>query len=300
MFWCRVVFLLSLLFAVKVAGQIPVLPTPTPNPRNVNPIMGDTGGFDRLRSIEMMSPKERSKNHPLLDEKKGIYRRPARKETEALAVSETLLQRYAKFLKAPNTGIIKLNADYSCIPTSDMVVATENCLAFLMPGAGAAFSFRTESYRLLRLADVILLAGEFRTGGILQHVIMANIGDVPIEDVSSETNGIKFLIDLKPASDGPSFTRFDESVAAGIEAGGLMFRKAHAVKLDSTYILRSIAYRGKYIRSIDGIVYNELDYDKRRDVIVAFRVAEIDSNGNVNLVWKRLRDIEAPKLELNE
>ena len=77
----------------------------------------------------------------------------------------------------------------------DVVVASEKCLAFKMPGAGAAYSFRTESYRLPRLADVILVDGVFLTGGVYQQVIMADIGDVAIEDVALDTKGMKYLVD---------------------------------------------------------------------------------------------------------
>lgn len=295
---CVLVLLIVGLFAVDAVAQI-AIPSPTPA-RHGNPILADNGSFDRLRSIEMLNPKERMKNHPLLDPNKGIYRRPDKQETEVLAPDEVLVERHQAFLKQPDTGIVKLSADHNCISVNDVVVATEKCLALKMPGAGAAFSFRTETYRLLRLADLILLGGEFRTGGIFQNVVMTSLGDVPIEDVSLTSRGMKFLAELKPVSDSEEFLRFDEKAVSGIAADGFVYRKAHAVKQDATFALRSIAYRGSYMRSVDGIVYNELEMDKRRDVIVIFRVIEQEANGNVTLLWKRLRDSSAPKLEVKK
>jgi hypothetical protein len=181
-----------------------------------------------------------------------------------------------------------------------VVVATERCLAFKMPGAGAAYSFRTESYRLPRLADVILIDGVFRTGGVYQQVIMAEIGDVAIDDVTLDSYGLKYLVGLKPVRDSDEFMRFDGEIQKGIEANGFLYRKGHLVKENSTFILRSIAYRGIFMRSVDGISYDELEFDKRRDVIVVFRVVDTDAAGNVTIAWKRLKDTEAPKLKIKK
>lgn len=293
-------FPVVLFLSPSALTQVP-MPTPSPNTsQRAHPVIADNPGFDRLRSIEMMAPKGRDDSHPLLDPKNGIYRRPGKQEIEVLAVAEPQLIQHAEFLKAPNTGIVKLNADYSCISVTDVVVATEKCISFKMPGAGAAFSFRTDSYRVLRLADVILLDGVFRTGGVLQQVIMTNIGDVAIDDVTLNTKGMKYLVDLKPVRDSNEFTRFDGEIVKGIEADGFLYGKARPVKEDSTFALRSIAYRGKYMRSVDGITYDELNFDKRRDVIVAFRVIDKDPAGNVTIIWKRLREVEAPKLDVSK
>ena len=305
MWGIRLLFPIVLFFNVSAVAQIvPTAPTPTPVPgsrqANIPAIAADSEKYDRLKAIELMIPKDRIGSHPLLDPKKGIYRTPNKEEIEILAVDEPMLVRNAALLKAPNTGIVKLNAESSCISEADVVVASEECLAYKMPGAGAAFSFRTESYRLARLADIILVDGIFRTGGVFQQVLVADIGDVAINDITLNTNGVKYLVGLKPVGDSDEFMRFDGEIQKGIEADGFLYRKGQPAKENSTFALRSIAYRGNFIRSIDGIQYNELDFDKRRDVIVAFRVVDKDAAGNVTIVWKRLKDTEAPKLNLPE
>ena len=50
--------------------------------------------------------------------------------------------------------------------------------------------------------------------------------------------------------------------------------------------MRSIAYK-----------LNTETNDKRRDLLVVFTVVQQDESGNVTLLWKELRNIEAPKLE---
>lgn len=291
-----------LLLQVNALAQVTATPTPTPRPNsrqaNVNPISADNANYDRLHSIEMMIPKDRAGSHPLLDPKKGIYRRPSKEEVQVLAVAEPLMARYRDLLKMPDTGIVKLNADSSCISDKDVVVATEKCRAFGMPGAGAAYSFRTESYRLPRLADVILIDGVFKTGGVFQQVIMADIGDTPIEAVNLDLPAMKFLGGIEPVRDSREFLRYDAEITKGIEADGFLYRKGHPVKENSTFVLRSIAYEGKFMLSVDGIPYDELEFDRRRDVTAAFRVIERDPAGNITIVWRRLKDVPAPKLKL--
>ncbi len=305
--WPSVFFALIILLNATVMAQISNIATPTPTPRPGSrqagqpAVAADTEKFDQMRAIDQMVDRGRTVSHPLLDPKKGIYRRPGKEETSVLAVAEAVSARYAAFLKQPNAGIVKLNAESSCISDADaVVVASEKCIAFKMPGSGASYSFRTESYRLPRLSDVILLNGVFKTGGVLQQVVMTDIGDFPIEDVTLESAGMKFLTNLKPVRDSDEFLQFDGETAKGIEANGFMYRKGHPVKENATFVLRSIAYRGTYVRSIDGISYDELDFDKRRDVIVVFRVVDKDPAGNITILWRRLADVEAPKLKVRK
>lgn len=292
-----------LLFAAPALSQLPG-PSPTPTPRpgsraaSAPAVVRDNGSYDRLRAIEGMTDKTYIPSHPLLDRKSGIYRKPSAEETVALAVSETLRKEFEIFLRAPDTGIVKLNGDSSCFSSVEVVNVSEKCSSFKMPGAGTAFSFRIDSYRLPRLADLILFNGTFRADAVLQHVAMAELGSVPIAEVTFESAGMKYFVELQPSRDGDKFLKYDGELTSGISANGFLYRKGHPVKLDTTYALRSIAYRGSYLRAIDEITYDELAYDRRRDVIVVFRVVETEESGNVTILWKRLRDVEAPKLNI--
>lgn len=293
---CLGIFAVAIFFGASGFAQAPA-PTPS-RPGNPTSVIGDNASYDRLRSIEMIAPKNKAGDHPLLDPKTGIYRRPGKEETQILAVEESLLTRYAEFLKEPDTGIVKLSAAADCISDKDTVVAGEKCIPYKMPGAGIAYSFRTESYRLPRLADLILHEGVFKTGGAFQQVMIVELGDAAIEGVTVETRGMKYLAESKAVKDSDEFTRNEEEIIKGIERGGFLYRKGQLVKADFTYALRSIAYRGKYIRWIDGVPYDELEFDRRRDVIVAFRVVDMNPDGSVTIVWKRLRDTESPKLKV--
>ena len=60
--------------------------------------------------------------------------------------------------------------------------------------------------------------------------------------------------------------------------------------------MRSIAYKGSYYRAIDGFLYDELDFDKRKDVTVAFRIIRRDEE-SVTIIWKQLAEKDSPKVK---
>jgi hypothetical protein len=82
-----------------------------------------------------------------------LYRKPTNDELLTVKVDQDLITKYSSFLKQDNTGLIKLINNSKCSQNSKIVVATNDCLNFKMPGAGAAFSFRTNNYRITHLAD---------------------------------------------------------------------------------------------------------------------------------------------------
>jgi hypothetical protein len=296
---CRIALFIAAIFSSSAIAQSPG-PTPRPDGRANNQIRAledENSRFDRLRSIEKLSPKSPPKFHPLLDRKTGIYRKASEEETRVLAVDESHISTYRLFLKQPGTGIVKLSGDSSCISDGDLVIAKEQCIDLKMPGAGTSFSFRLESYRLPRLADLVLFNGMFGADSVLQQFALVRLGEVDIEQVGMDSPGIKYLIDMQPLRDRTLFAGYDAEITKGIESGGFLYRKGHPVVYGATYALRSIAFRGKYLRSIDGVEYDEMDYDRRRDVIVVFRVVGLDSAGNATIVWKRLREIESPSLK---
>jgi hypothetical protein len=166
-----------------------------------------------------------------------------------------------------------------------------------MPGAGIAYSFRTESYRLPRLADLVLYHGMFGADSVLQQFALVELPNIGLVDVSLETPGMKYLVELQHARSGDEYTKLAAEIARGVSVNGFTYRNGLPVRRGATYALRSIAYRGKYVRTIDGVQYDELDFDRRRDIVVAFQVVDLADNGNVTIIWKRIRDLEAPKLE---
>lgn len=225
-----------------------------------------------------------------------LYRKPTRKELQAIAPNRQLFQQYSAFLRQSDTGLTRLVPDAGCAESTKVVVATEDCLKYTMPGAGFAYSFRVENYRIPRLADIIFSGGGFQASGVLLHGIFVNIGDVPLEKVSLQTKGMKFLVNFQPEPDYYKAKEIDEKLIEGFEQDGFLYRRGLFAKEDTTFVLRSIAYAGKYFRAINGITYNEFYFDRRRDIIVAFRIVETGADGSVTILWKELADKKSPKV----
>ncbi|HEY8559283.1 MAG TPA: hypothetical protein VIL74_02685 [Pyrinomonadaceae bacterium] len=226
-----------------------------------------------------------------------LYRKPTRKELEAVAPSRELFVKYAEFLRQPGTGLTKLIDDKGCAENTKVVVATENCLKYTMPGAGSSYSFRTESYRISRLADITFTDGSFQAAGVLLHGIFVNLGDVPLENVTFQTKGLKYLTDFQPEPDYKKGGVIDSQLVNGVRRDGFLYRRGLYIVENTTFALRSVAYGGKYFRAVNRVTYNEFDYDKRRDVIVVFRIVERDEAGDVTILWKEIQRKDSPSIK---
>lgn len=227
-----------------------------------------------------------------------LYRKPSGKELDAIAPNPQLAAKYTQLLKLPDTGIFRLVPDAGCAPNSKVINAREDCIKYSMPGAGNSFSFRTENYRIRHLADLTYEGESLRITGIFMHGMMTDLGDTPLESVAIGSPGMKFLTDFKPATSFDDLLLIDASFRRGIEVGGYKYAKSLPVKEGTTYVYRGVAYRGKVVKSANGVRYNELDYDKREDVTVAFRIIEKAEDKSITIIWRQLSENESPKIKI--
>ena len=226
-----------------------------------------------------------------------LYRKPTRKELQAIEPRRELFEKYAGFLRQPKTGLTKLIDNKECAENTKIVVATANCLQYTMPGAGGSFSFRTENYRIPRLSDLTFTDKSFQALGVFLHGILANIGDLPLEEITLRTKGLKYLADFQPEPDYEKSKEIDSQLVKGVKSDGFLYRRGLFAVENTTFTLRSIAYGGKYMRAVKTLTYNEFDFDKRKDVIVVFRIVEKDEAGNVTILWKELQEKNSPEVK---
>lgn len=226
-----------------------------------------------------------------------LYRKPTSKEMTAIAPDPEMLKRYAAFLNQPKTGIFRLIADSGCVENSNVIDVREDCLKYTMPGAGNSYSFRTENYRIRHLADLTYSNGDLIVTGVLMHGILVRLGDLPL-DVTPQTAGMGYLVTFEPSTDFTMAREMDDRMISGVESGGYMYKRTAEASVNSTYVLRAIAYDGKVMRSVRGAPYNEMDFDKRTDVTVAFRIVERSADGSITIIWKELSRTNSPKLKV--
>jgi hypothetical protein len=256
--------------------------------------------FEALRNLEIPQKMERSPASIMSEEIHPLYRKPGKKELKNLLPSRSLLAQYEKFLQEPETGIFKLSAESSCALSTQVVVATEKCLSVNIPGAGTAYSFRAKSHRMLHLSDLILDKNVIKTDSLLQQGLMVNLGNIELDQVSAQTAGMKYLFDLKPAANKEELLSLNEKLSQSVKADGFTYSFGLYVEDKTTFALRSIAYRGKIRRSISGFKYNEMDFDKRKDIIVVFRIIEKDPNGDITVLWKEIFRQDSPVIKIDD
>lgn len=277
----KLICILSLLsiYCLTIVGQ---------SSTSLSQVKGD------LDNMTMNQQLRDSRRHKLIEEK---YRKPNFNEIETLSVSKESKQRFSNFLKQTNTGLVKLVTDSGCDEFSNKPQPDSGlCKQLPMHGGGSAYSFRRKDYQYWKLADLLYDGKSFLAFGEMSLGFLVNLGDINPDEVSPSTKGAAFVFNFVPKNDLQGSAEQNAQLVEGIEIDKFHYKKFLPIVEGNTYLLRSIAYNGKVIREEYGIKYNELSYDNRQDVIVAFKLIEQDSNGAVTILWKLLQAKKSPTL----
>jgi hypothetical protein len=209
-----------------------------------------------------------------------VLREIETKRAELVALEKSFLEpgeedraRYAEFLRQPDTGLIRL------LPREkfDTEVYKNNKKTITMRGGGAYYSFTSKTHAYGYGSDISLDKGYLQTGFAgLDYGMLNNLGDVSLESVGLETPAATLLGAYKPAKLEQEIRTEQRRVSEGAELEGLQVKRRVPMVLHSTYLLRSIDYG-------------------TADVLVAFKVVRIDSDGSATLLWKLLKKFEKPQ-----
>ena len=207
------------------------------------------------------------------------------KRAELLALEKTFLSpseedqaQYAEFLRTPNTGLVRL------LPREkfDTPTYTDAERTIVTRGGGAYYSFTRLTHEYGISTDIELAGNQFTVGFAgLDHGFMTNLGDVPLENVSAETPTAAVFSTYRPPREEPLVRIEQRRFGLGSELEGVQVKRTLPVKLNSTYMLRSLNYG-------------------ECDVLVVIRVVRIDSDGSVTLLWKLLKKYETPDVKRPE
>jgi len=174
-------------------------------------------------------------------------------------------ESFAEFLGQKDTGLIRL------LPREENILTTR--------GGGAYFSFSRLTHEYGYGSDISLERGNLSVGFAgADYGMMANLGDIQLDDVRVEAPGVEMLASLSPPTLLPKARIEQRRSGEGIQVANILYKSSLPVVLNSTYILRSV------------------NYDES-DVLVAFRVVRKDTDGSLILAWKMLRKGDVPKLE---
>lgn len=200
-------------------------------------------------------------------------------EKDFLSPSAEDLNAHATFLSQPDTGLIRL------LPREfyDSDVYKKNKKRLSVRGGGAYYSFTRLTHEYGASSDISLSFGELSVGFAgADYGMLASMGEIGLDEIAVEDPRAAFISSHNPSSQEPK-ARLDAKQFAGkgITVDDVEYRNRVPVKVNNTYLLRSIGYRVS-------------------DVLVAFKVVRQDSDGSVILAWKLLKKYPVPTLARSE
>ncbi len=189
------------------------------------------------------------------------------KESALLAPAREDLDAYAEFLAQPRTGIVRL------LPREKW----DRKLS--LSGGGAYYSFTRLTHEYGFGSDISLEQDKFGVGFAgADFGFVVNLGKVPIEEVTTATEGVGYLASYKTPNVEADARAEYRRAGAGFVVEERTYKSRQPVVAGQTYVLRSVSYNTS-------------------DVLVAFHVVRKDADGSVVLVWKMLKKFAKPELE---
>ena len=211
------------------------------------------------------------------------------KEKKLVEPDAADLTAYRDVLRKPGYRIVKL-LDPKCPAgaSSKVVDLSDGCL-HTIAGNGAVFSFRRREYTSIETSDLKIVKGKFVAGSVFTQGLIVSLGNIDIEKVDLDADGVNYLTTFEPASDCEEAKHQTTDLNRGMVSGRFRYSSYTEIRPNETLVLRSIAYR----------VPLQVE-DKRRDIIVALKVVRQDDDGNVTLIWKELQNKESPKIRIGK
>ncbi len=253
--------------------------------------------FARLRAISEQLYRGIPVPREAIKDVTALYREPTAKELEKLRPKAEDVANHAAFLRQGKTGIVRLVADAGCGDGTMVLAVAGPCMEYPMPGNGSSYSFREGNYRLRRLSDLRFVDGNFAVSGVLHHGLMTGIGDISLDKVQLNTKGLEHLNNFRPATQLAKAVEAGRELQNPVEKDGYYYARELRAVEQMTYVFRSVAYRGNVYRSIGGFVYDELKFDKRMDITVAFRIIRKHDDGSITVIWKEIARKPSPVLK---
>ena len=209
-----------------------------------------------------------------------LFKEIQAKRTELVSLEKKFLEpanadreANAAFLAQPNTGIIRL------LPREKYDSNDSYERALTMRGGGAFYSFALSTHEYGQGSDIMLEQGDFSGGfGGADYGMLLNLGDVPLDQVNSEHDAVRALLEYMPTSSEPDARMAQRALWEGMDLSGVIFKKRMPAKVSHTYLLRSVNFGGY-------------------DIAVALRVIRKDTDGSLILLFKVLKRFPKPDLE---
>lgn len=274
-------------------------------------VRNERNGIDRQG---MIAGRDNAATRIPLYKNKGKELKELRKSFERtrhlLIVPDSYYENYKVSLKDKRIELARLQPDKGCY--GDLLVSVEEVERCAdvppIPGGGSLYSFRSKlnypkSAYIVRTEDDVMLVNKkpslnFSNGGIWWNLhfvndsfavenssvrgIISEIGEVNLERLELSAKEFDFLNKFKIKTSEAETRQQNQNLRKGIRADNFIYSNSAPVKLNSTYVLRSIDYSSeKKARSGKA--------DKSADMLIALKVVGLENDGSVIILWKELK-----------
>jgi len=131
-------------------------------------------------------------------------------------------------------------------------------------------------------AELKLGDGKFFTGFTGESLgVLVALGDVPLEMVTPESDGVKGLTNIIPPTDYFEASSLSRRNRGGFEMDRYSYGSSLPVVSHRTYVLRTTSNR-------------------RADLLVGFRVISTRPDGSVTILWRKLKSYPKPTWKRRE
>lgn len=222
---------------------------------------------------------------PQTKSRDDILKEIEQKHTELAALEELFLapsdddmKAHAEFLRQPDTGLIRIlpREVYESRETYK-----QNRKTIVIRGGGSYYSFTGRTHEYSAITDIGLEAGQLRAGFAgANYGMLISLGDVPLENISLDTAAVQVLASHVAAVDLPKARIEQGRTGEGTTIEGITYKNRMPVQTNSTFLVRVVNYSAS-------------------DVLVAFRVVRVDTDGSAIILWKMLKKYPTPHLARN-
>lgn len=268
--------------------------TPARNERNLEDRMADMRTLEarmRIRSQLDKMPTGPPRLTPAMVEHIKKRRR----------VEQTIFQTYSQFLKLDRTGIFRIFPYKDCF-TANVVRIDAGCEDFVAESSG--FSFRSKGYADRNYHDLFYENDRLSSFDFFSQGLFVVLGDVPIEAVDKTHAAFAALAGYDAHLSTDEAIQNARHFANGKVLAGYDVKDVLLPKAGSTYLFRHVAYKiGNSVPPLSKsstllqLKFLSLSFDERDDVIVVFKIANMDDDGALTIVWRELSREDAPKLK---
>lgn len=283
-------------------------------------------GYDREGFI---SERDKSPMPPSLykgrNKEVGNLNKTFEKTRYMLDVPKTYYEKYKELLDDKKTHLTRLQPDKNCYGKYQVSVEQlERCSNVIpIPGGGALYSFRSalkfpkQSLVMVLIEDEMILTTSKPTQGFEQvdwwnirfindkfivqnsnmRGIISEIGDVDLKSIDLTSKELEFLNNFKQKDTLPEIKEQSDALKNGISFNNFVYSNTSPVKVNSTYVLRSIDYGSiigqtmflKQYPPAKQLKMKKSFVDERADLTIAFKVVGREDDGSVIILWKELK-----------